>query len=155
MKNSMLLFVGACGITLVSCGQDGTPSSVESKFKEMFSNAKSVKWDKENEKEWEAEFKMDGKSCSANFSLDGTWLETETEMKVKELPASIKEAITSNFEGYEIESAEQVESPEQNAYEVEIEKGESVMEVVLDANGTILKKKEVQEEDDNDDEDND
>lgn len=148
MKKAMYLTFGAFGMTLLSCAQDGgVPSSVESKFNEKFPNAKSVKWDKENDTEWEAEFKMNGKSCSANFSLDGTWLETETTMKSKDLPNAVQESLKSNFADYKIEKAEIAETPEGKSYEVEIEKGEMTLEVVFDENGTVVKQKEVKEED--------
>jgi len=70
--------------TLQSCGQS-VPEKVKSAFAGKFPNASSVKWDKENDEEWEAEFKMDGKEYSANFTVDGNWKETEYEIKKSEI----------------------------------------------------------------------
>lgn len=160
MNKTLFIIAFLGGFVFTACSKNGTdkdeqaPEVVQKAFDAKFPNAKSVEWDKENDQEWEAEFKMDGKSYSANFSLDGTWLETESEMKAKDLPAKVQEAITTNFSGYKIESAELAESPERTAYEVEIQNDKETLEVVFDANGNVLKKKQVEEEDeDEEDED--
>ncbi len=59
------------------------------------------------------------------------------------------------FPGYDIEAAEISETQEGKVYEIEIEKGETKMEVVLDPSGTIVKKEVLKENDkENDKEDN-
>ena len=105
----------------------------------------------EDENEWEAEFKMDGKEMSANFKADGTWAETETEIKTADLPQAVKDAIAAQFAGYEMEEASMVETPEMAAaYEVELEKGETTIEAMFSADGTVLKQKTETEDDDKD-----
>ena len=138
----MTLLVGA---TVVSCAQS-TPAKVTEAFKAKFPNAKSVEWEKENDTEWEAEFKLNGVEYSANFSTDGMWKETEHEIKVNELPEGVKNTLAKEFSEYEIEEAEMIEIPEFSGYEVEIEKGEETMEVVLDNNGKVIKKKVEEDE---------
>jgi len=142
MKKPIGILTLFVSVTLLSCAQD-TPTQVAEAFKTKFPTAKSVKWEKENEKEWEAEFEMDGKEYSANFSLDGTWLETEHEIKNNELPEAVKMTLKNEFEGYEIEEIEISEKTNATAYEVELEKAEQTLEVVFDAAGKVLSKKEV------------
>ena len=133
----------------MSCAQSA-PTKVNNAFKAKFPNAKYVEWEKEKETEWEAEFKLNGVEYSANFLNDGTWKETEHEIKVSELPNSVRNTLSTEFSGYEIEGAEMTETPEFSGYEVEIEKGEETIEVVLDKSGKIIKKKVVEEEEDED-----
>jgi len=153
MKTITLVIAMAFGLMSFAGGDDTAPEKVLNAFKIKFPTATNVEWEKENEKEWEAEFKMNGKEYSANFGADGTWMETEYEIDVKDLPAKVKATLDSQFKGYEIEGAERVETPTFKGYEVEIEKGETTMEVVLDESGKVLKKKIEEDEDEDEDHD--
>lgn len=137
----------AIGLALVSCAQEGVSNEVKAAFDKKFPNATSVKWDKENDTEWEAEFKNDGIAYSANFSTNGDWVETEHKVNRKDLPESIATLISTDFAGYKIEGIEKFEKPTSSGYDVEIEKGEEMLELVFDNNGKLLEKKAIQEED--------
>lgn len=126
------------------------PEAVKSAFNEKFKNAKEVEWSQEDETEWEAEFEMNGKEYSANFSNDGKWKETEHEIENSELPEAVRATISQEFGEYEIESAEISETVEGVVFELAIEQGEEELEVVIDANGKIISKKKASEEDDED-----
>ena len=148
----MLVTVLSFGILSTSCAQKQTsPAAVQAAFKAKFPTVQKAKWDMEDQNEWEAEFKTDGKEMSANFSTDGTWLETETELKAADLPQAVKDAIASQFAGYKMEEASMVQTAEMAAgYEVELEKGETTIEVLFGADGTVIKQKTEKEEDDKD-----
>ncbi|MBI1226616.1 MAG: hypothetical protein GC192_15390 [Bacteroidetes bacterium] len=153
MKYLMLVTVLSFGILSTSCaqGKKAAPAAVQAAFKAKFPTVQKAKWDREDENEWEAEFKKDGKEMSANFSNDGTWLETETEIKTADLPQAVKDAIASQFAGYKMEEASLVQTAElATAYEVEIEKGETTIEVLFGADGSVIKQKTEKEEDDKD-----
>jgi len=154
MKKLSLLVMLVLTATLQSFAQDA-PTKVKDAFNKKFPEAKSVHWDKENATEWEAEFKMNGKNYSANFGTDGSWKETEYEISETELPKAVKNTLNSTFKGYDVEGAEVTETPNMKAYEVEIEKGKTTMEVVIDENGKVLKKKVEKENDDEEDDDED
>ncbi len=140
------IFLSACS-GAQSIKQSEVPTAVMKAFQEKFSQAKSVAWEKESETELEAEFKLNGDEMSANFAQDGTWLETESEIKQKDLPEAVKSTLKREFADYEVEECEKVATPEQaEAYELELEKGENTIEVVMDKNGTVLKQ-EIAEED--------
>lgn len=145
-KISLLIALAIVVFTNQSHAQDtNVPKKVMKAFTQKFSNATDVEWEKENKSEWEAEFKVNGKEYSANFATDGTWKETEHEIKDSEIPALVKKSIVNNFPGYEIEEAEMAETPKGKVYEFELEKGKEELEVVINASGTVLKK-EVQKE---------
>ncbi len=153
MKKTITLTTLLVGTTLMSFAQS-TPTKVQDAFNTKFPNAKSVEWEKENDTEWEAEFKLNGIEYSANFGTDGTWKETEHEIKVNELPENVKNTLANEFSEYEIEEAEMVETSDFNGYEVEIEKGEETMEVVFDKSGKVIKKKFEDGENEDDEDEN-
>ncbi|HQH42100.1 MAG TPA: hypothetical protein PK825_10175, partial [Bacteroidales bacterium] len=69
MKTTMFLLSVFLILSFPVRGQNGqnVPEAVKTAFAKQFPNATKVKWSKENDKEWEAEFKTDGKAYSANF----------------------------------------------------------------------------------------
>jgi uncharacterized membrane protein YkoI len=123
------------------------PVAVKTAFSQKFPTAKKVNWDLESATEWEAEFKQDGKEYSVSFSLDGTWLKTEQEIKKSDLPEVIKQTLAKDFDGFRIEEAEISQTPEGSVYEVKVEKGEEEWELVFDANGKLIEKKAIEEDD--------
>lgn len=152
LSGAMLLFGS------VACSQNnGTihiPDVVMEQFKARFAQAEKVKWEMEGKEEYEANFQLNGEKVSANFRTDGTWTETERRMKVQDLPGTVRESIGKNYGGYKMEEAESVETPDGPRYEVELEKGETTMEVVFDAQGNVLKST-VEEEDEGEENDDD
>lgn len=151
MKYLMLLAAFGFGFAYTSCAQNKhtPPASVQTAFKVKFPAVQKAKWELEHEGEWEAEFKSGGHEMSVNFNADGTWLETETEIKVSSLPQVIKDALAAQFAGYKTEEANLVETPGQpTAYEVELEKDEATIEALFAADGKLLKQQTENEHDD-------
>jgi hypothetical protein len=131
-------------ISMSACAQKinetDVPQPVKTAFTTKFPKANGVKWELEDGKDYEAEFKESGKERSATFSPNGQWLETETEIKPAALPAAVTQAIATSFAGSKIEEAETVETPDRGTfYEVELEQGERTLEVQFAADGTVLK----------------
>ncbi|HKB44686.1 MAG TPA: PepSY-like domain-containing protein [Chitinophagaceae bacterium] len=112
MKNNFLVLVAAIAIGLSSnCQSIKVPAAVKSAFNTKYPNATNVKWGKENTKEYEAEFKLNGTNVSANFALDGSWVETETVIKIASLPAPVTAALKKKYPGAVITMAEKLEMP--------------------------------------------
>tara|TARA_R110000744_G_scaffold273107_1_gene386012 strand:- start:1421 stop:1885 length:465 start_codon:yes stop_codon:yes gene_type:complete len=124
-----------------------TPQRVKEAFSMKFPTVKKVKWEKESVTEWEAEFKIKSIEYSASFLEDGTWKETEHEIKKSDIPESINYMLNSEFKGYKIEEAEISETINGSVYEFELEKGGEELEVVFDLNGKLVKKELLKEED--------
>lgn len=89
---------------------------------------------------------MNGVEYSANFLTDGTWEETEHEIKKNHIPENVKNTLDTAFKGYEIEEAEISETTEGSVYEFELEKGEEAWEVTIDLNGKLVKKEVLEDE---------
>jgi uncharacterized membrane protein YkoI len=141
MKTIKILFGALFAVAILAFTSigDKAPKKVLDAFANKFPNANDVKWEKENETEWEAEFKMDKIEYSSNFLEDGTWKETEHEIDEKDIPLNVKKSLMESFPGFEIEEAEISETPNEIIYEFEIEKGEVEMSVVMTTDGKIVK----------------
>jgi len=114
------------------------PQAVKDAFNQKFPNAQNVKWGKENKNEWEAEFTNVGTKTSVNFSNDGQWIETETEIAVSELPAAVTAAIKKDHNGCSITEADRIERPTGILYEADIKSGMKKKEVHYSAEGIAV-----------------
>lgn len=158
MKTVITLFAAILIFSFSLSGQAGketkeskdAPAAVKAEFSKKFPKATKVEWGKENGKEWEAEFKLDGKEYSANFDNTGKWIETEYEIGVKDLPAVVKTTLDKESTGYKIEESLVTETSDLKAYEFVIEKGKDKLEIVIDQNGKMIKKEVVKEEEEED-----
>lgn len=141
----IIITVGILGFTSSAFSQNA-PKEVTDAFSAKYSSAKDIKWELEDGRIWEVEFKLNSTEYSAEYTTSGEWLQTENEIKIEALPENIKKTIKSDFSGFEIEEAEQVETPHYKGYEVELEKGDHKVEVVYDETGKIMKKTSKTEE---------
>jgi hypothetical protein len=99
-------------IAVTACAQKiNVPAAVKQAFASKYPNATNVKWGKESAKEYEAEFKLNGTNVSANFALDGSWVETETVIKIADLPGAVTAAVKKKYPGAVITMAEKLEEP--------------------------------------------
>ena len=141
MKNSFFL-LALCLFIHAAIPAQGlkVPDAVTKAFNTKFPGAASVKWGKENAKEYEAEFKLNGRSASANFLVDGSLVETEMEIANTELPAAVVSAVQTKYPGavliksYKLETAKGVIT-----YEAEIKNGTKKKELIMHADGSIVK----------------
>lgn len=109
------------------------PAVVTEAFQAKYPDAKKVEWDS-GEDEYEVTFKLKGKKMEAEFDARGNWLETETEIKVKDLPEAVTKAIADQFPDAEIGEAERIYTPKwTEAYEVEVEWEKEGKEVKIEA----------------------
>ncbi len=126
--------------------KETVPEKVKETFQKRFPHAKEVKWDKEDKNVWEAEFKSNNREFSANFSADGTWKETEYEIKIAEIPPMVKATIDSLFSGYEIEEAVVIGNSEMKGFEVELKNEKGAMIATISHDGKVLDKRSADKE---------
>ena len=115
------------------------PAAVTDAFHAKFPGATELKWDKENSKELEANFKFNNSTVSANFGLDGSWKETETTINASELPAAVTNAVSTKYPGSTVFLAERIEKPGNKIlYEVNIKFKGKKKELELDPEGYFV-----------------
>jgi hypothetical protein len=137
MKTTILV-LSLFMVSLFASAQKTPPAAVTKAFAEKFNTAEKVKWAMEDAKEWEAEFVMNGKEASASFDLAGKWLETETEVKISDLPAAVKAAIDKQFAGAKIGECSNIDSPKFTGYEIAIDNKGKKMEVQATKEGKLI-----------------
>lgn len=110
------------------------PASVKSSFAKDFPGM-TTKWEKEGSN-YEANFKQDGKTKSALYDAKGNKQESELDIKVSELPQTVKDYIAKNYKGEKIKEAAIITKANGEVnYEAEV-KG---MDVLFTKDGKFIK----------------
>jgi hypothetical protein len=130
-----------CAIMLVAftyaqkVSENEIPLPVKSALLKSYPKAKGVKWEREDGR-FEAAFEIEGSKYSLLIDVSGNILETETEIKVSDLPVRAKEYITKKYPGQKIkEAAKIVDSKGFVTYEAEL-KGR---DLIFDSEGKFIK----------------
>lgn len=127
------------------------PKVVLDAFSRKFPTAQKIEWEKEKGV-YEADFILNKKEVSAEFKADGTWLETENVIALKDIPKAVKKALRNEFPKFKVEKAEQINRSDNSIYfEIELENDKEKMkkEAVFSAEGILLEKEIEKEEDKN------
>ena len=140
MKNIFIVLTAAITIGLsANCQGIKVPDAVKNAFSAKYPGATNVKWGKENAKEYEAEFKLNNNSISANFGLDGSWVETESVIPENDLPTAVKAAVSSKYPGAPITLAEKTEQPGNKVfYEVTVKVNGKKKSMEMKPDGTVV-----------------
>tara|TARA_R110000868_G_scaffold332387_1_gene593426 strand:+ start:15197 stop:15616 length:420 start_codon:yes stop_codon:yes gene_type:complete len=128
-------------VLICSCAFAGTPpDAVKKSFAKKFPTATKVSWGVEGPKEWEADFTYEGNKISANFFEDGTWLETEREIKAVNLPKAVLTVLKSKYNDWKIVEADKTETSKKGIiYEVDLRKGMKSKSLAFKEDGTLIK----------------
>ncbi len=116
------------------------PKAIQDAFSKKFPTAKSVKWNKENLNEYEANFLLNGIKNSANYDVQGLLLETESEIKVSELPTAITSNIQKKYSDWKIVGAAKIIHAKNGIqFEADLQKDKSKKEVLFTEKGIFIK----------------
>lgn len=140
----MLVTTLAVGLSFAVFAQkiknDKVPAVVKETFKKAHPSA-VAKWEWED-KAYEANFKESGREMSCIITKEGTLTETETEMKLAELPQATQDYVAKNYRGKKVkETAKIVAADGATTYEVVA----GSKELIFDAAGNF---KEIKKEKD-------
>ena len=150
MKKIIVLLSACLLISLMGFTQkitpDEVPAPVKQAFAKKFPGATDVKYELEK-KDYEINFKDKGVEMSANFDATGKWLETETEIKVSDLPKEVSASVAKNFAGFKISEVAKTETLDKGLiYEMDLKKDKEGFEVQFSMKGDILKKTPLKKE---------
>lgn len=140
MKNLLIVVLTLMLMGTFCFAQSKAPEKVVKAFQQKFEKASLVKWDKENDHEYEASFEWKGEKHSANFSDTGEWLETESILTFNQLPEKVKTAFNISHKGAVVKSVYKIETSKKVLkYEIEIKEKLKTVEFLYDSNGNVLK----------------
>lgn len=151
MKKTAFTALLVCFAAWAFAGID-VPKAVKDKFASMYPNVKKVDWDKEGNN-YEGEFEANGIETSVVFDANGSYLQTEVEIKPSALPANIFTYVSQNYKAYKLaEAAKITDAAGTVTYEAEVKKGKEEMDLIFDSSGNFLKKESepAEEKDDKD-----
>lgn len=81
----------------------------------------------------------DNNELELTFDMEGSLLFTETEIDTNDLPAAVTNSISTNYVGYDTKEAERLDmANDSKRYEVELKNGSSTLEVLFEADGTVV-----------------
>lgn len=116
------------------------PKVVTHAFQQKFNGASNVRWEKENETNYEAIFDMNGKRMAAIFNGQGQWLATETEVGLRGLPGISRVVLQTRFIGWSIATAHKIEKADGTSlFRATLNRRGAVKDVFLKKNGTIIR----------------
>lgn len=132
---SIIFALGAGTLTAQQMSKGGeVPVAVKNAFKKDYPQIKKVKWDDEHGT-YEAEFKSGSKDMSVTYSAAGIKQETETSLKVTELPKNVISYVAQKKYGKIKEAARIVKADGSVVYEAEVKSGD----LLFNENGSFQK----------------
>lgn len=134
----MMMAVLAVSVAFTACAQKlkeaDVPAAVKASFAKQYPGV-TAKWEKEDGK-YEAGFKKDGTSISVLYEANGTMTESETDIKVADLPAAVLAYVKEHYKGKNIKEGAKITKADGTVnYEAEVD-GKDVM---FDATGKFIK----------------
>ncbi|MBT8296160.1 MAG: PepSY-like domain-containing protein [Gramella sp.] len=141
MRNITLILSLFLSIGFLSCQEqeEKVPESVKKSFRQKYPGENDPDWEKDDHGYWESHFKIDGEKYRADFNADGSWVETENDIKKENLPEAIKRVIKEKYSDLEITEVEHVTHAKKGEfYDVEFKKKEKNMDVMFRADGTEI-----------------
>lgn len=109
MKQVLTVFI-ALLLTLTTTAQfRNIPAAVTTAFQQKYPSAQNVSWE-DRVSNFQAKFVQDNVMYEARFDKNGSWVETEKNMKFDELPGAVKSAFrSSKFRDYTIRTVAHIE----------------------------------------------
>lgn len=136
-----LITVVAATITLAGFSQEKkesenvkVPPAAEAAFKKAFPAATNAKWEKEGAN-YEVNFLDGKKKMAAEYGTSGNWIETEEEIAITELPASVGTYVKQHEKGNIKEASKITKANGAINYEAEVNKHD----LIFDKDGKFIK----------------
>lgn len=110
------------------------PTNVKASFAKQYPGA-VAKWEKEAGK-YEVNFKQNGNTMSALYESNGSLAETEMDIRVADLPATVQAYVKEHYKGKSVKEAAKITKADGTInYEAEV----NGKDVIFDGAGKFLK----------------
>src|SRR5690606_38414188 len=122
-----IFFIGMMGCVLAQA-----PENVKKAFYEKYPNAEEVSWGMDRNALREAHFTLNGIKYRADFTLDGKWVETETNVDWEDLPEPVQNSFEEQDKKKDVIEIELVDHFEKGAfYDIEYKTGGGKMDISI------------------------
>jgi len=138
----IILLIGILAILYSLLYAGDPPKNIKKAFEKRFTHAKNVVWNQAPTHGWEAVFTMKGHKTYVNYTIEGIWLVTETDLLIGSLPKAVTDAIILQYPGWTINKADINESSKAGViYGVMLIKGLETKRVSYREDGTSINDK--------------
>jgi hypothetical protein len=122
---------------MVAPGQ--VPAVVQSAYAAKFPGKRKTEWKLKSDRKYEAEFELRGVGVAAKFDSTGAWLETESDISARQIPAVVLRAIARDFSGYRI-IERQVLVPRNGPtlFEIHLQDATETLKTQFDSTGALV-----------------
>lgn len=134
MKKVLFSFIILISAT-ASAQSKGIPAAAKTAFAKSYPGVSKVTWEKEDGN-FEASFEQNGNQLSVIYDVKGAVLESEAEIKITDLPASVTGYMKEHYKGIAIKSAAKITKANGT---LNYEAGIKGKDVLFDVNGKFLK----------------
>ena len=144
MRQFSILLASFLTVGLLSCQENNAqendvPEAVKMAFQKKYPGEDDPDWEQDDHGYWESHFKQNGEKYRADFNVDGSWVETENDIKTKNLPKAIKKVIEEKYANFEITEAEHVQNAEKGEfYDVEFKQKGKNKDIMFRKDGTEI-----------------
>lgn len=127
-------------LTLIACDRNGTFASliepdIVDYIETEYRGATIHSTEYDNYGLYEVEIRHNSIIKEVYFDSDNNWVYTTWDVRVADLPAAVKDAITEKYPGFRIDDVDFVERVGKSYYKVELEKGELEQTIYVSKNG--------------------
>ena len=132
------------GINAQKIAEKKVPENVKSTLKAKFPTATNVKWEMEDKTRYEAVFKLNNETVSANFSKEGKWLSSEKELKFSQLPKAVQDVLKKQYPTAKYTEIAEEETLEKGTFlDIDLMYNKKKFVIEIKSTGEILKTKEI------------
>lgn len=143
-KTLALLFAGvlSAGVVSADVPESSVPVTVRDALKAAYAGVSHVEWDyKQAINVYEADFDVNGRDVEVKLSPAGQIIQVKEDITIASLPEVVAAAALKQLPQGRITDAEKRTVGNVVTYKVEVEQGEKDVDVVLSADGKVLKVK--------------
>jgi hypothetical protein len=116
------------------------PGEVRQGFQSKFPGVRTAEWKLKPDKNYEAEFDLNGAETAAKFAATGKWLETETAIPRAKVPRPVTAAVTSAYPHYKVIETQSLltAGASHPIYEIHVQNAREVVKLQYAADGRLV-----------------
>jgi len=133
-----LLFPGLASAQTVT--KSHVPRTVKKSFREKFPAAKRVEWKPKSDRNYEAEFSLNGTDIAVKFDPKGKWLETESTASQSSVPSALQDTIATRFKEYKVVEIQTLHryNEQHVVWEIHLEGANEIVKAQFNGDGALL-----------------